>query len=98
MHKKLLCIKNEWLDLLSKKQRRDTKESKGLLWKNKERLREHARDRYRNLSEEEKNGKRGYGKNRYHKMSEEKKQRLEEYQKIIARQEGLNIIMNKIVF
>ena len=26
-----------------------------------------------------------------------KKQRLEEYQRIIARQEGLNIIMNKIV-
>ena len=64
--------------------------------KNKERLREHARDRYRNSSEEEKNAKRGYGKNRYHKMSE-KKQRLEEYQRIIVRQEGLNIIMNKIV-
>ena len=40
----------------------------------KDRLREQARDKYRNLSEEEKNKKREYGKNRYHKMSEEKKQ------------------------
>ena len=47
----------------------------------KERLREQARDKYRNLSEEEKNKKREYGKNRYHNMSEEKKQRLKEYQK-----------------
>ena len=39
----------------------------------KERLREQARDKYRNLSEEEKNKKREYGKNRYHNMSEEKK-------------------------
>ena len=47
----------------------------------KERLREQARDKYRNLSEEEKNIKREYGKNRYHNMSEEKRQRLKEYQK-----------------
>ena len=47
----------------------------------KERLREHARDKYRNLSEEKKNKKREYGKNRYHNMSEEKKIRLKEYQK-----------------
>ena len=44
---------------------------------NKVRLREQARDKYRNLSEE-KNKKRKYGKNRYH-MSEEKKQRLKKY-------------------
>ena len=31
-------------------------------------------------------------------MSEEKKQRLKEYQKITAKQKGLNIIMNKIIF
>ena len=37
----------------------------------KERLREQARDKYRNLSEEEKNKKKEYGKNRYHNMSEE---------------------------
>ena len=40
----------------------------------------HARDKYRNLSEEEKHQKREYGKNRYHNVSEEKIQRLKEYQ------------------
>ena len=39
----------------------------------KERLREQARDKYRNLSEEEKNKKREYGKNRLLNMPEEKK-------------------------
>ena len=34
----------------------------------KKRLREQARDKYRNLSEEEKNKKREYGKNRYRNM------------------------------
>ena len=47
-----------------------------------ERLMEQARDKYRNLSEKDKNKKKGYGKNRYN-MSEEKKQRLKEYQKIV---------------
>ena len=47
----------------------------------KKRLREQSRDKYRYLSEEDKNKKREYGKNRYHNMSEEKKQRLKEYQK-----------------
>ena len=47
----------------------------------KERLREQARGKYRNLSEEEKNKKKEYGKNRYPHMSEEKKQRLKEYEK-----------------
>ena len=37
----------------------------------KERLRAQARDKYRNLFEEEKNKKIEYGKNRYHNMSEE---------------------------
>ena len=45
----------------------------------KERLREQARDKYRNLSEEK--NKREYGKNRYLNMSEDKKKRLKEYQK-----------------
>ena len=40
-----------------------------------------ARDKYRNLSEEDKNRKREYGRNRYHNTSEEKKQELKEYQK-----------------
>ena len=50
----------------------------------KERLREQARDKYRNVSEEDKKKKREYRKNRYHNMSEEKKQKLK-YQKIISR-------------
>ena len=44
----------------------------------KERLREQIIDKYRNLSEEEKNEKQKYGWNRYHNMSEEKKQGLKE--------------------
>ena len=44
-------------------------------------LREKAKNKYRELSEEEKNIKREYGRNRYHNMSEESKQRLKEYQK-----------------
>ena len=42
----------------------------------KERLIKHARDKCRNLSEEEKNKKGEYRKNRHHNMSEEKKQKL----------------------
>ena len=47
--------------------------AKGYYENDKKRLREQARDKYRNLSEEEKNKKRKYGKNRYLNMSEEKK-------------------------
>ena len=43
----------------------------------KERLREWARDKYRNLSEEK--------KNRYHNMSEENKQKLKNIKKITVR-------------
>ena len=39
----------------------------------KKRLREQARDNYRNLSEEDTNKKKEYGRRRYHNMSEEKK-------------------------
>ena len=49
--------------------------------RNKVRLKKQARDKYKNLSEEEKNKKREYGKKRYHNMFGEKKQRLKEYQK-----------------
>ena len=38
-------------------------------------------DKYKNLSEEDKNKKREYRKNRYHNMPKEKKQKLKEYQK-----------------
>ena len=44
-------------------------------------LKEQERDKYRNVSEEDKNKRREYGKNRHHDMSEEKKQKLKEYQK-----------------
>ena len=64
----------------------------------KERLRKQARDKYRNLSKEEKNKKGEYGKNRCRNMSEEKKQRLKNIKKIIVRQDSLNIIVNKIIF
>ena len=47
----------------------------------KKRLKEQAKDKYRNLPEEDKNKIREYGRNKYHNMSEEKKQRLKEYQK-----------------
>ena len=59
----------------------------------KERLKELARDKYRNLSEEEKNKKREYGKNRYCSMSEEKKQRLKEYQKNYREAKSIKIII-----
>ena len=39
---------------------------------NKDRLREQARDKYRNFSDEEKNIKREYGKNRYHRRQRRK--------------------------
>ena len=44
-------------------------------------LRGQVRDKYRNLSEEEKNENSEYGKNRYHNISEEKKQKLKEDKK-----------------
>ena len=48
----------------------------------KERLREQARDKYRNLSEEEKNEKREYGKKQISQyVWKKKKKRLKEYQK-----------------
>ena len=62
------------------------------LKKRKNKEREQARNKQKNLPEEEKNNKKGYGKNRYHKMPEEKKARLKEYQKIIMRLKSLNIL------
>ena len=55
-------------------------------------------DKYKNLSEEEKNKRRECRKNRYHNMSEEKKPKNKEYQKkYIERQTSLNIIVNEII-
>ena len=50
---------------------------------------ERAKNKYRELFEEEKNIKREYGRNRYNSMSKENKKRLKEYQiKIIVRLEN----------
>ena len=70
--------------------------SKGYYENNKERLREQVRDKYSNLSEEEKNKKIEYGKNRHLNMSDEEKKRLKEYQQNY-RETNYDII-NKIVF
>ena len=68
-----------------------------MMSQNKKRLREQARNKYRNLSEEDKNKKREYGRNRYHNMSEEKKRELKEYEKNYRnakRLKSLNLIIN----
>ena len=62
------------INLLSKKQGYDTKKSKDYYKNDKERLRKKARDKYKNLSEEEKN----------------EQQKLKEYQKITVRLKSLN--------
>ena len=56
--------------------------------KNKILLEDKARDKYRDLSDEEERIKREYGRNRYHNMSKEKKQ------KSIVRLKNLNLIIN----
>ena len=61
-------------------------------------MRDQARDKYRDLSEEEKNKKSEYGRNRYRNMSKEKKQELKEYQKNYREAKSLNLIINKIAF
>ena len=55
---------------------------------NKVKLREKAKYKYRELSNEEKETKREYERNRYHNMSEENTQRLKEYQKYIVKQKN----------
>ena len=74
-----IIYKNEkYIDLTYYQRNRDVmlNSAKDYYENDKERLREQARDKYRNLSEEEKIKKREYGKNRYLNMSEEKKKRL----------------------
>ena len=44
-------------------------------------MQEQVENKYRELSDGEKNIKREYGRNRYQNMSEENKQRLKKYQK-----------------
>ena len=46
--------------------------------------RERAKNKYRELSEEEKNTKREHGKNRYHNMSEENKKKAKRISKKLS--------------
>ena len=55
-------------------------------------LRENAKNKYRNLLEEEKVAKREYGKNRYRNMTDDEKNRVKEYQNISSSEK------NKIFF
>ena len=60
----------------------------------KERLKRQARearDKYRNLSDEEKNKKRECGKSRHHNMSEEKKTKTKRISKNLSRGEKVAI-------
>ena len=57
----------------------------------KERLREQARYKYRNLSEEEKNKIKEYGKIRYRNMSEEKKKKTKRISKKLSRGKKVSI-------
>ena len=77
-----LLIYKKWVSTLKKLIIRRTK-TKDYYENVKERLREQARDIYRNLSEEEKNKKRDYGRRKYHNISKEEKQKPKEYQKQI---------------
>ena len=64
----------------------------------KERLRRESRDKYRSLSEEEKNKKREYGKKIDTAICLKKKNIKRISKKLSQGKKGLNIIMNKIVF
>ena len=57
----------------------------------KERLREQARDKYRNLFEEEKNKKGEYGKYRYRSMSGEKKAKTKRISEKLSRDKKVSI-------
>ena len=64
----------------------------------KERLRKQARDKYRNLSQEEKNKKREYGK-KHTAICLKKKTKTKRISKKLSRgKKSLNIIMNEIFF
>ena len=63
---------SEITNLTYYQKKRNTIQNKAKVYykNNKDRLKKQVRDKYRSLSEEEKNKKREYGKNRYHNMSE----------------------------
>ena len=57
-----------------------------------------ARDKYRNLSEEEKNKKREYWKNRYLNISEEEKKGLKKYQQSYREDKKSQYIIIEYIF
>ena len=63
-----------WVTYYQKNQNVILNRAKDYCENDKERLREQAKNKYRNLSEEERNKKGEYSQNRYHNMFEEKKQ------------------------
>ena len=77
------CNSIECADLTYNQRNRDAilNRAKDYYENDKWRLRRQSRDKYKNLSEEEKNKNWEYGRNRYRNIPEEKKQRLKEYQK-----------------
>ena len=58
-------------------------------------MRERAKNKYRSLSEDEKDRKKQYQKDRYHNMSDEEKQRLKDYQKNDREAKKLKSILNQ---
>ena len=81
-----LCIKMDNTTYYRRNREKILNRAKYYYENDKEKLRQQARNKHRNLSKEDKNKKREYGKNRYHYMSEGKKQELKEYQKRIYRE------------
>ena len=70
-----IIYKNEWNNLLYKNGEIILNIAKDYFKNNKEVLREQAKNKYRKLSEEEKNIKDRLWRNRYHNMSEEKEKK-----------------------
>ena len=58
-------------------------------------MREQAKNKYRSLSEDEKDIKKQYQKDRYHNMSNEEKQRLKDNQKNDREAKNLKLILNQ---
>ena len=58
-------------------------------------MRERATNKYRSLSEDEKDIKKQYQKTRYHNMSDEEKQRLKDYQKNYRESKKIKSILNQ---
>ena len=67
-----------------------------IYYKNNEELsREQAKNKYRSLSEDQKDIKKQYQKTRYHSISDEEKQRLKDYQRNYRETKKLKLILNQ---